>query len=166
MAMAMPDTIPDQVRDTNPAMSSRSYPDRPIVGVGGVIIHDDRALIVQRGAEPRKGEWTVPGGMLELGESLRQGTEREVLEETGLIVKAGPVLDVFDSIYPDPAGKTKYHYVLIDFLCELVSGELHASRDVMDARWIGPAELDAMTLIGFTAQVIRKAFAEKGIGQK
>jgi 8-oxo-dGTP diphosphatase len=143
-------------------MTSRSYPDRPIVGVGGVIIHEGRALIVQRGAEPRKGEWTVPGGMLELGETLRQGTEREVLEETGLVVKAGAVLDVFDSIYPDPAGRTEYHYVLVDFLCELVSGELVASSDVMDARWVLPTELDSMPLIGFTAQVIRKGFVEKG----
>lgn len=139
-------------------MSSRSYPDRPLVGVGGVIIHDGRALIVQRGAEPRRGEWTVPGGLLELGETLRAGVEREVLEETGLVVKAGQVLDVFDSIYPDAEGRTEYHYVLVDFLCELVSGELKPSSDISAARWITREDLEKIELIGFTAQVISKGF--------
>src|SRR3954465_13681975 len=110
----------------------RDYPDRPIVGVGAVIIHDGRALIVQRAGEPRKGEWTVPGGVLETGETMRSGTEREVLEETGLMVKAGPVIDVFENIWPDVEGKTQYHYVLVDFLCELISGELKAETDVSD----------------------------------
>jgi 8-oxo-dGTP diphosphatase len=141
-------------------MPPRSYPDRPLVGVGGVIIHEGRALIVQRGAEPRRGEWTVPGGLVELGETLRAATEREVLEETGLVVKAGEVLDVFDSIHPDAEGRTQYHYVLIDFLCELVSGELKPASDISDARWIQVAELDTIELIGFTAQVIRKAFSK------
>jgi 8-oxo-dGTP diphosphatase len=142
--------------------SPRNYPDRPLVGVGGVIIHQGRALIVQRGAEPRRGEWTVPGGLLELGETLRAGTEREVLEETNLIVKAGPVLDVFDSIYPDADGRTEYHYVLIDFLCELISdpADLKPASDISDARWITPEELEATELIGSTAEVIRKGFAE------
>jgi ADP-ribose pyrophosphatase len=139
----------------------REYPDRPLVGVGGVIIHEERVLIVERGKPPRQGEWTVPGGMLELGETLRGGTEREVLEETGLVVKAGEVLDVFDSIHRDPEGHTQYHYVLVDFLCTWVSGELNAASDVAQARWITREELESMPLIGFTAQVIRKAF-EKG----
>ena len=138
---------------------ARAYPDRPLVGVGAVIIHQGKALIVQRGAEPRKGEWTVPGGLVELGEKLREATQREVLEETGLVVKAGQVLDVFDSIYPDAGGRTQYHYVLVDLLCELVSGDLQPSSDISDARWIKAQELDSVELIGFTAQVIRKGFA-------
>ena len=140
-------------------MSSRQYPDRPLVGVGAVIIHGGRALIVQRASEPRRGEWTVPGGLLELGETLRSAVEREVLEETGLVVKAKDVLDVFDSIYPDAAGRTQYHYVLIDFLCELISGDLRPATDISDARWITLADLDATPLIGFTAEVIKKGFA-------
>lgn len=136
----------------------REYPDRPLVGVGGVIIHEERALIVQRGKPPRQGEWTVPGGMLEVGETLRSGAEREVLEETGLVVKAGEVLDVFDSIHRDPNGRTQYHYVLVDFLCTWVEGELKAASDVAQARWIAREELDSMPLIGFTAHVIKKAF--------
>jgi 8-oxo-dGTP diphosphatase len=136
----------------------REYPDRPLVGVGGVIIHEERALIVQRGKPPRQGEWTVPGGMVELGEPLRGGVEREVLEETGLVVKAGEVLDVFDSIHRDPDGRTQYHYVLVDFLCTRVGGELQAASDVAQARWVTREELESMPLIGFTAQVIKKAF--------
>ncbi len=150
-----------RVEDFIPQMpANRSYPDRPLVGVGGVIIHHERALIVQRGSQPRLGEWTVPGGLLELGETLRAATERELLEETNLIVKAGPLLDVFDSIYPDAQGHTQYHYVLIDFMCELISdaAALKPASDISDARWITPADLDITPLIGSTAQVIRKAF--------
>lgn len=141
-------------------MSSRSYPDRPLVGVGAVIIHDGCALIVQRGSEPRRGEWTVPGGLLELGETLRAAVEREVLEETGLAVKAGEVVDVFDSIYPDSAGRTQYHYVLVDFRCQLISdpAELKAGSDILDAKWITSADLADTPLIGFTAEVIKKGF--------
>jgi 8-oxo-dGTP diphosphatase len=144
----------------------RHYPDRPIIGVGAVIIHDGRALIVQRAGEPRKGEWTVPGGVLELGETLRSGTEREVLEETGLVVQAGPVVDVFENIWPDSTGKTEFHYVLVDFLCELISGELKAETDAADARWITLEELDGLELIGKTAQAIRTGFAMKELEEK
>src|SRR4051812_45318661 len=129
----------------------RDYPDRPILGVGAVIIHDGRALIVQRAFEPRKGEWTVPGGVLELGETIREGIEREVLEETGLVVRAGEVVEVFENIWPDSEGKTQFHFVLVDFYCELISGDLKAATDVADARWITPAELATLNLIGKTA---------------
>jgi ADP-ribose pyrophosphatase len=144
----------------------RDYPDRPIVAVGAVIIHEGQALIVQRAFEPRKGEWTVPGGVLELGETLRSGIEREVLEETGLTVKAGDVVDVFENIWPDSEGKTQFHYVLVDFLCELISGNLHAATDVSAARWITPEELSTVELIGKTAVAIRKGFERKGIACK
>jgi len=146
------------IRGRDEMTTERRYSDRPLVGVGGVIIHEGCALIVQRGSEPRRGEWTVPGGLVEIGEKLREATEREVLEETGLVVKAGPVLDVFDSIYRDSEGRTEYHYVLVDFLCEFVSGELKPASDISDARWITPAELDKTTLIGSTELVIRKGF--------
>lgn len=138
--------------------TAREYPDRPLVAVGAVIVHGSHVLIVQRASPPRLGEWTIPGGLVEVGETLRQATEREVLEETGLVVKAGPVLDVFDSIYPDAEGRTEYHYVLIDFLCELVSGDLQPATDISAARWITLAELGSTPLIGFSAQVIRKGF--------
>ena len=106
----------------------RDYPERPIIGVGAVIIHRDRVLLVRRATEPLKGEWSVPGGMLELGEKLRDGLRREVLEETGLQVEPGEVLDVFDSIFRDEQGRTQYHYVLIDYLCRAISEEAKAGK--------------------------------------
>ena len=112
----------------------RDYPDRPIVGVGAVVVQNGLALVVRRATEPLKGEWSIPGGMLELGEKLRDGIAREVLEETGLIVEVGEVLDVFDSIFPDAEGKTQYHYVLVDFVCYPKTGTLQASSDVSDAK--------------------------------
>ncbi len=96
---------------------SRLYPSRPIVGVGAVILRDGEVLIVRRANPPLQGEWSIPGGALDLGEKLRDGVAREVREETGLDVEVGPVLDVFDSIFPDSEGRTQYHYVLIDYLC-------------------------------------------------
>src|SRR5947207_15927452 len=114
----------------------RDYPDRPLVGVGAVIVRDGRVVIVQRSTEPLKGQWSIPGGALEIGETLRQCAAREALEETGLRVEAGEVLDVFDSIVHDAQGRTQYHYVLIDFLCRVVGGELKVGSDAAEARWI------------------------------
>jgi 8-oxo-dGTP diphosphatase len=98
-----------------PKLTKREYPDRPIVGVGAVIVDQGRVLLVKRGSPPLLGEWSLPGGVVELGETLRAGAEREALEETGLIVKAGAVLEVLDRIIPGKAGAPQYHYVLIDF---------------------------------------------------
>ena len=137
----------------------RAYPDHPIIGVGAVIIDSGRALLVRRNTEPLKGEWSVPGGVLELGEKLRDGAAREALEETGLHVEVGEVLDVFDSIFPDTDGRTQYHYVLIDFLCRPLAGEAAPGSDVSEVQWITPADLDHLSLRPSIAQVIRKAFA-------
>src|SRR5579864_3830989 len=108
----------------------RDYPERPIIGIGAVIIHHDRVLLVRRATEPLKGEWSVPGGALELGEKLHEGVRREVLEETGLQIEPQEVLEVFDSIFSDQQGRTQYHYVLIDYRCMLVGGEALAGSDV------------------------------------
>ena len=134
----------------------RDYPDRPIVGVGAIIVRDDRALVVRRATEPLKGQWSIPGGMLELGEKLREGVAREVKEETGLTVEVGEVLDVFDSIFPDANGGFQYHYVLIDFLCRPLVGELQASSDVDAARWVTSEELEQLDIRPVTVAVIRK----------
>jgi 8-oxo-dGTP diphosphatase len=136
----------------------RDYPEHPIIGVGAVIVHRARVLLVRRATEPLKGEWSVPGGMLELGEKLRDGVGREVLEETGLHVEPGDVLDVFDSIFRDERGRAQYHYVLIDYLCQLVSGEARAGSDVSEVRWVEEHELAAMKLRDSTEQVVRKGF--------
>lgn len=136
----------------------RDYPDRPIVGVGAVIIHEKRVVLVKRGSPPLKGEWSLPGGVVELGETLRAAAEREAREETGLIVNAGEVLEVLDRIIPGQGGAPQYHYVLIDFLCTLHGGELRAGGDAADACWAIEEELSKFTLEQPAIQVIRKAF--------
>lgn len=138
----------------------REHPKQPLVGVGALIIENARAVLIKRGKAPLLGEWSIPGGMLELGETLRQGAEREALEETGLIVRATELLGVFDRVVPDGEGGIVYHYVLIDFLCEKVSGELRAGADAADARWFTSEEVGHLPLAEDTASVIQAAFAK------
>ncbi|HZP24687.1 MAG TPA: NUDIX hydrolase [Terriglobales bacterium] len=138
---------------------TREYPERPLIGVGAVIVSGGRALLVRRATEPLRGEWSVPGGLLELGEQLRDGVRREVLEETGLEIEPGEVLDVFDSIITDPLGRTQYHYVLIDYLCRPLLGEARAGSDVSDVRWAAPEALAALSLRESIEQVVRKGIA-------
>jgi 8-oxo-dGTP diphosphatase len=138
----------------------RSYPEQPILGVGAVIVDGGRVLLVRRATEPLKGEWSVPGGVLELGEKLHDGVRREVMEETGLIVEPGDVLDVFDSIFTDGDGQTEYHYVLIDYLCRKISGEATAGTDVSDVKWVSEGDLAAIGLRDSIQQVVRKGLAQ------
>jgi 8-oxo-dGTP diphosphatase len=140
----------------------RDYPEQPLIGVGAVIVSGHRALLVRRNTEPLRGEWSVPGGLLELGERLRDGVRREALEETGLDVEPSEVLDVFDSIFTDPLGRTQYHYVLIDYLCRPLAGEAHAGSDVSDVRWVGVEALSAMGLRETIQQVVRKGIERAG----
>jgi len=140
----------------------RDYPEHPIIGVGAVIVEGGRVLLVRRDTEPLRGEWSVPGGLLELGEKLRDGVRREALEETGVRVEPGEVLDVFDSIFTDGLGKTQYHYVLIDYLCRVISGEAQAGSDVSDVRWVSLEALPAMGLREPVEQVVRKGLERAG----
>lgn len=140
----------------------RQYPKQPLVGVGALIVDAGRVALVKRGHAPLLGEWSIPGGMLELGETVRQGAEREALEETGLVVRATELLGVFDRVVLDDAKQCQYHYVLIDFLCERVSGDLHAAGDASDARWFTAEEITKLPLPRDTAGVIRMGL-EKAI---
>jgi 8-oxo-dGTP diphosphatase len=140
----------------------RDYPEQPIIGVGAVIVEGGRALLARRASEPLKGEWSVPGGMLELGEKLRDGVRREVLEETGVEVEPGEVLDVVDSIFTDVQGRTQYHYVLIDYLCRPLSGQPTAGSDVSDVRWVTAEALSALGLRESIEQVVRKGLSRAG----
>jgi 8-oxo-dGTP diphosphatase len=140
----------------------REYPEAPIVGVGAVVIDGAKVLLVRRGHEPLKGEWSLPGGALELGETLQQGVVREVLEETGLIVEPAGIVEVFDRITRDEeTGRIQYHYVLVDFVCRVAGGTLCGASDAEEARWVAREELheeDGYRLAPFTVQVIQKAF--------
>lgn len=140
-------------------MSDRRYPTRPIVGVGAVVVEDDRVLLVQRGQPPLAGEWSLPGGGVEVGETLAAALQREVFEETGLIVAVGPIVDVLDRIHPDDQGRVEFHYVLVDYLCSVVGGSLQPESDAADARWVRTADLSAYRLQPITLDVIAKAVA-------
>ena len=140
----------------------RDYPDRPIVGVGAVIIENGRALVVRRGTEPLKGEWSIPGGVVELGETLRQAAVREAKEETGLEVEAGEVLEVVDRIMRDAQHKIQYHYVLVDFLCRRISGEARSGADASELRWITEADLGSFPISDSAAAVVRKGLEKAG----
>lgn len=138
----------------------REYPQQPLIGVGAIIINRGRVVLIKRGKPPLLGEWSIPGGMLELGETLRQGVEREALEETSLTVRATELLGVFERIVPDAEGRTSYHYVLIDFLCQTISGELCAGHDACDAKWFTPDEVAKLPLAADTNDVIRLGFSK------
>ena len=139
------------------ANDSRRYPQRPIVGVGAIIVEGDRVLLVERGREPQRGRWSVPGGLVEAGEHLKEAVRREVREETGLEVEPLAMVEVFERILRDEAGRLEYHYVLIDYLCRVVGGELQASSDARRAQWVPRGDLSGYQMTEGTLGVIEKA---------
>lgn len=146
----------------NPLQVNREFPEFPLVGVGSVIIESDRVLLVKRAHPPIQGQWSIPGGVLEVGELICEAAIREVREETGLIVEPGELLGVYDRILHNPEKRVQYHYVLIDFLCRVVGGELQASSDAAEVHWFAREELPPLTLAGDTHDVIQKGFAKLG----
>jgi 8-oxo-dGTP diphosphatase len=146
----------------------REYPEAPIVGVGAVVIDGTKVLLVLRGNEPLKGEWSLPGGAVELGETLQQGVVREVLEETGLVVVPAGIVEVLDritqdEILPDGAsGRVRYHYVLVDFVCHVTGGALREGSDADEVRWVAREKLGEYHLAPITVRVIEKAFSLEG----
>jgi 8-oxo-dGTP diphosphatase len=146
----------------------REYPEHPLVGVGGVVIEDGRALLIRRGSPPLEGTWSIPGGMLELGETLTQGVARELAEETGLEVNVVELIEVFERIFPAPpnadgtpgdASRPQYHFVILDYLCELRGGTLCAASDALEFAWAREEELLKFDLTVAVTRVLRKAFA-------
>ncbi|MEZ5283437.1 MAG: NUDIX hydrolase [Vicinamibacterales bacterium] len=140
---------------------AKEYPAAPVVGVGGVIVRGDRALIVRRAQEPRKGEWSLPGGVVELGETLEEALRREISEETGLSVEVGALIETFDRIHRDGSGRVRYHFVIVDYLCLAgdASGEAVAATDVDGVAWVGVDGLDAYGVNAHAAAVLRKGLA-------
>ena len=137
----------------------RKYPDRPIPGVGAVIISGDRVLLVKRAHEPLKGEWSLPGGAVEVGESLEAALVREVREETCLDVVVGPVVEVLDRIGRDATGRVEYHFVIIDYLCRVSGGTATGGSDAEDVQWVRQSDLARYRLTAAASRVIEKAFA-------
>jgi len=137
----------------------REYPESPLVGVGAVIVQDQRVLLVRRGQPPLLGEWSLPGGVLECGETLHEAVAREAREETGLLVEPGEMLGVYERVIRDDERRVRYHYVLIDFLCRPVGGDLKAGSDAADVRWFTHDELPALNLAHDANDVVRKGLA-------
>jgi ADP-ribose pyrophosphatase YjhB (NUDIX family) len=144
----------------------RAYADHPIVAIGGVVIETGRVLLVQRGGEPSAGTWSIPGGVLERGETLRQGVMRELLEESGLEVEVLQLIDVAERILPPPGGQTgtqnpvapEYHYVILDYLCAVKSGIARAGSDAAEVAWVSEQDLARFDLHAEVMRILRRAF--------
>ena len=135
----------------------RMYPDRPYVGVGAVIVHEGRAVLVKRRFEPLAGKWSIPGGAVEVGETLEACVAREMLEETGFVVEVGPVIEVLDRITHDDESRVLYHFVLVDYLCWPIGGELRAGTDVAEAVLADAGDLERYELTDKARAVIERA---------
>ncbi|MHB8653122.1 MAG: NUDIX hydrolase [Terriglobia bacterium] len=138
----------------------REFPPCPLIGVGGIVIHRNRVLLIRRKREPLKGEWSIPGGLVELGEELAQAARRELKEETGLDVEPLEILAVFDRIMRDGknASRVRYHFVIVDYACRRIRGRLSPSSDVVDARWVRRKDLPQYHLTDKVTEVIHDAF--------
>lgn len=138
-------------------MDDRSYPSTPVIGVGAVIWKEDHFLLIQRGKEPMKGRWSLPGGKLELGESLQDGLSREITEETGLMVRIGPLIDVIDYIEKDDDGRVRTHYALVDYIAFWQEGDAVAGSDAAAVKWVTLEEIKDYDLWSETRRLIEKS---------
>src|SRR5580698_2408879 len=139
---------------------TRRYPKHPLPGVGAIIIRRNSILLVQRGRNPLKGYWSLPGGLIETGEKIEDALRREVLEETGLVVRPKRLFEIFERIMPDSAGRAEYHYILHDYLCTVVGGELLAGDDAGRVAWVSRAALKKLQLTERKHAVIERAFSQ------
>jgi 8-oxo-dGTP diphosphatase len=140
---------------------SRRYPDHPLLGIGAIIFEDDRILMVERAGNPLKGYWSLPGGLVETGETLETAVKREILEETGLQVEPQQMFELFERIMRDDQGRAEYHYVLLDYLCKVVGGTLQAGDDVGRAEWVRREDLPSLLITEGTLDVIERAYGAR-----
>lgn len=140
---------------------SRRYPEHPLLGIGAIIFNDDRILMVERAGNPLKGYWSLPGGLVETGETLETAVKREILEETGLHVEPQQMFELFERIMRDPQGQAEYHYVLLDYLCKVVGGTLQAGDDVGRAEWVRREDLPSLLITEGTLDVIERAYGAR-----
>ena len=136
---------------------NRDYPERPLLGVGAIVLRNQHILVVRRANPPLQGKWSIPGGMVETGETLRESVIREIKEETGLIIEPVELIEVFERILRDASSRVQYHYVVIDYLCRLVSGEACSGSDVSEIRWVRLEDLRELGITPETNEVIHKA---------
>lgn len=136
---------------------SRKYPQYPIIGVGGIIFQDDQVLLIKRGKEPALGEWSIPGGVVRVGETLKEAVIREIREETNLEVEVLGLAKVIERIFREADGRVSYHYVLFDFLCQMKSGDLRAGSDAQEVRFVPLTEISTYKLTPATQEVIQRA---------
>jgi len=144
--------------DTMNSADVKHYPDRPRLAVGAIVFKDGRVLLVRRGQPPAEGEWAIPGGSVEIGETLQQAAQRELLEETGIVIQAGEPCFIFDVIQTDTDGRVRFHYVVIDLLADYVEGFPRAGGDAADARWVSAEELGGLTLSPKTRELLQQRF--------
>lgn len=135
-------------------MAGREYPDHPRVGVGAVVLWEGRVLLVRRGAAPAQGLWAIPGGGLRIGETLQAGAEREILEETGIVIRAGDPVFICDSFERDGSGRFRFHYVIVDVTADYVSGDVKGADDALEARWVSPEEIRGLPVTKTTLKLL------------
>lgn len=149
------------MKDTEPSVGNivREYPPAPLMGVGGLVLDRGKVLLVKRGKQPSIGEWSIPGGLVELGETLHEAVVREVHEETGLLVEPLMLLKLFERIIPDETGRILYHYILADYLCRVISGKKKAGSDALDCVWISESELKRYNVSPLIVELVHEALA-------
>ncbi|MGB6482937.1 MAG: NUDIX hydrolase [Candidatus Acidiferrales bacterium] len=141
------------------ATEGREYPERPIIAVGGVVIHDSQVLLIRRGQPPLEGRWSIPGGILEIGETIAEGIERELKEETGIQVRVLDLIEIYENVLRDKENEPRYHFVILDYLCEFAEGTARPGGDVTEVVWTSEQQLGSLAVTGAAKRVIRKAFS-------
>jgi ADP-ribose pyrophosphatase len=138
--------------------SIEQYPDRPWVAVGAVVFKDNRVLLVRRGQPPAQEQWAIPGGKVGLGETMQEAAEREILEETGIIIRARHPIYTFDLLEKASNGNIRFHYVIVDLIADYVAGDIRAGDDAREARWVGPDDIQQLAVNSKTVSLLRREF--------